>query len=350
MNRDIYQTITDRFIDQLKKGAVPWQVPWRSVQNIVSRKPYRGINSLLLGSAEFQSPFWLTFKQTFDLGGHVKKGAKSTPVIYYKFLEKTDAAGNPVCRDDGTPKRIPFVRWSNVFNLDQTEGIEPPAITRSQNDLLANDRAAAIVQEAKLCPIYHIGFAALYSARDDVIRIPAPATIYSPEGYYHTLFHEMTHATGHGSRLDRQGVTDPAKFGSERYSKEELIAELGAAFLSNEAGILNGVQFENSAAYLNSWISKLENDQKLIVTAASQAQRSADFVLGIGQAESLGESHLSPEGMPLTWAREHGIDTRISGFAQRDHDGDGVSTLMEWKHGTDPLVRQSMPRKQGMSL
>jgi antirestriction protein ArdC len=350
MNRDIYQTITDRFIDQLKKGTVPWQMPWRGAQNIVSRKPYRGINSLLLDSAEFQSPFWLTFKQTFDLGGNVKKGAKSTPVIYYKFLEKTDAAGNPVHCDNGKPKRIPFVRWSNVFNLDQTEGIEPPAIKPSRNDLSANDRAAAIVQEAKLCSIYHAGFTALYSPRDDVIRIPVPASFYSPEGYYHTLFHEMTHATGHGSRLDREGVTNPVKFGSERYSKEELIAELGAAFLSNEAGILNGVQFENSAAYLDSWISKLENDPKLIVTAASQAQRGADFVLGIEQTESLTENHLSPEGMPLTWAREHGIDTRVSGFAQGDHDGDGVSTLMEWKHGTDPLVRHSTPRKQGMAL
>ena len=153
-------------------------------------------------------------------------------------------------------KRIPFVRWSNVFNLDQTEGIEPPAIKPSQNDLSANDRAAAIVHKAKLCPIYHTGFTALYSPRDDVIRIPAPATFYSQEDYYHTLFHEVTHATGHSSRLDREGVTDPVKFGSERYSKEELIAELGAAFLSNEAGILNSVQFENSAAYLNSWIEQ----------------------------------------------------------------------------------------------
>src|SRR6476620_4330430 len=124
MNRDIYQAITERVVEQLKRGAVPWQKPWFAVQNIVSRKKYRGINSLLLGSAEFQSPFWLTFKQTLDIGGHVKKGAKSTPVIYYKFLEKTDAAENPVCRDDGIRRRIPFVRWSNVFNLEQTEGIE----------------------------------------------------------------------------------------------------------------------------------------------------------------------------------------------------------------------------------
>jgi len=157
MNRDIYQTITDRFIEQLKDGTVPWQKPWRGVQNIVSRKPYRGINSLLLGSTDFRSPFWVSFKQALDPGGHVKKGAKSTPVIYYKFLEKTDAAGNPVRRDDGTQKHIPFVRWSNVFNLDQTEGIEPPAIAASENDLSVNDKAATIVQGAKFCPIHHTG-------------------------------------------------------------------------------------------------------------------------------------------------------------------------------------------------
>ena len=128
MNRDIYQAITERFVEQLKRGTVPWQKPWFAVQNIVSRKPYRGINSLLLGSAEFQSPFWLTFKQSLDLGGHVKKGEKSTPVIYYKILEKRDEAGKIVLREDGTPTRVPFVRWANVFNLDQTEGIPAPTI------------------------------------------------------------------------------------------------------------------------------------------------------------------------------------------------------------------------------
>jgi antirestriction protein ArdC len=350
MNRDIYQTITERFIVQLKSGTVPWQKPWLGVQNIVSRKPYHGINALLLGSAEFQSPFWLTFKQAVDLGGGIQKGSKSTPVIYYKFLDKTDSEGNPIRRDDGTPKRIPFVRWSNVFNLDQTEGIEPPALAVSQNDLSANERAAAIVQKAKLCPIYHTGFAALYSPRDDVIRMPSPSAFRSQEDYYHSLYHEMTHAAGHSSRLDREGITQHAKFGSERYSKEELIAELGAAFLSNEAGILDRVRFANSAAYLASWIAKFENDPQLIVSAASQAQRSTDFIMGIQQKESLLESQLSPEGMPLTWARENGIDTRIPGFAHRDNDEDGVSNLMEWKHGTKPNDRLSMPRKQRMAL
>ena len=350
MNRDIYQAITERFIEQLKRGTVPWQKPWLAVQNIVSRKPYRGINSLLLGSAEFQSPFWLTFKQSLDLGGHVKKGEKSTPVIYYKILEKRDEAGKIVLREDGRPARIPFVRWANVFNLDQTEGIQTPAITASENVTQPQEKAAAIVENARLCPIHHAGFAACYLPQDDVIRIPAPSIFRSREDYYHTLYHEMIHASGHMSRLNREGVTQHTRFGSERYSKEELIGELGAAFLSNDAGILDSVRFENSAAYLGSWINKLENDPRFIVSAASQAQRASDFIMGIEHNESLQECQISPEGMPLTWAEEHGIDTRIPGFGHRDQDADGVSNLLEWKHGTRPTDRLSKPRGQSLSL
>jgi antirestriction protein ArdC len=350
VKRDIYQAITDRFIEQLKRGTVPWQKPWLGVQNLVSRKAYRGINSLLLGSTDYRSPFWVSFKQALDLGGHVRKGEKSTPVIYYKILEKRDAAGNPVMREDGRPARIPFVRWANVFNLDQTEGIHPPAITANQNATQPHEKAAAIVENARLCPIHHAGFAAYYSPKDDVIRIPAPSTFRSQEDYYQTLYHEMTHATGHSSRLDREGITQTAKFGSDRYSKEELIAELGAAFLSNEAGILDGVRFENSAAYLASWVAKFENDPRMIVSAASQAQRSSDFIMGIKHKESLQECQTSPEGMPLTWAREHGIDTRIPGFSHLDPDGDGVSTVMEWKHGTKPTERLSRPSQRTLSL
>ena len=298
MSKDIYEIITTRFIDQLKRGTVPWQKPWMGVQNIVSKKPYRGINALILGGSDFQSPYWLTFKQAHDLGGKVKKGEKATPVIYYKLFEKRDDHGNLVLGSNGRPTRIPFIRWSNAFNLDQTEGISPPAQNQAvtQNPLHPLEKAAKIVEKAKTCPIYHTGFAAVYSPREDVIRMPAQKTFRSPEAYYQTLFHEMTHSTGHASRLDREGVTLPIKFGSERYSKEELIAELGASFLSNEAGILNQVQFDNSAAYLGSWIEKFENDPKMIFTASSQAQRSTDFILGIEQNESLGESQ-SPAGL-----------------------------------------------------
>jgi antirestriction protein ArdC len=348
MNRDIYESITARFIEQLKRGTVPWQKPWFAVQNIVSRKPYRGINALLLGSTDYQSPFWMSFRQALDLGGHVKKGEKSTPVIYYKILEKRDEAGKIMLREDGRPARIPFVRWANVFNLDQTEGIQAAAITANQDMSPPRERAAAIVDNARLCPIHHAGFAAFYSPTDDVIRIPAPSTFHSQEDFFHTVYHELTHASGHSTRLDREGITQQARFGSEKYSKEELIAELGGAFLSNEAGILDSVRFENSAAYLGSWINKLENDPKLIVSAASQAQKATDFVLGIEHKESLQECQTSPEGMPLTWAREHGIDTRIPGFAHQDQDSDGVSTLMEWKHGTRPIDRLSQPRGQSL--
>jgi antirestriction protein ArdC len=193
VNREIYATITNRFIEKLKQGIVPWQKPWLDVQNLVSRKPYHGINALLLGSSEFKSPFWLSFKQALDLGGHVKKGERSTPVIYYKFLEKRDDAGNSAVRENGRPSRIPFVRWSNVFNVDQTEGITPPAVATSQNTAQPLEKAAAMVDSAKLCPIHHGGFAAYYSPKDDVIRMPAPPTFHSQEDYYHSLYHEMTH-------------------------------------------------------------------------------------------------------------------------------------------------------------
>jgi len=303
VNRDIYQVITDRFIEQLKKGTVPWQQPWiSSVQNIVSRKPYRGINAFTLGMTDRTSPFWLTFKQALDLGGHVKKGEKSLPVIYYKILEKRDGAGNIIVREDGRPARIPFVRWANVFNFDQTEGIEAPRIETTQSSVQPLKKAAAIVENARLCPIRHAGFAAVYSPKEDEIRLPAPTTFRSMEDYYQTLFHEMTHATGHERRLNREGITQPIKFGSERYSKEELIAELGAAFLANEAGTLNQVQFDNSAAYLASWIQKFENDPKMIVSAVSQGQRSADYVLGIDLNESLQESQIPCEEMAPTSA------------------------------------------------
>jgi len=345
--KDIYEVITNRFIEQLKRGTVPWQKPWIStVQNIVSRKPYRGINAFILGTTDRTSPYWLTFKQALELGGHIKKGEKSQPVIYYKLLEKRDAGGNPVLRDDGQPIRVPLVRWANVFNLDQAEGIAAPHITSTQNTGQPLERATAIVKDAKLCPIFHEGFAALYSPKDDVIRLPAPTTFHSKEAYYQTLFHEMTHATGHEKRLNREGITQPIEFGSPRYSKEEMIAELGASFLANEAGILNQVEFENSAAYLDHWIKRLSDDPKLIVSAASQAQRASDLIRGVQHQESLEES----QAMPLTPAKEQGIDTRIPSFTHRGQVGDGVSNLIEGKQGSRSNDRNSRPHRRGMHL
>jgi len=282
--KDIHAAITERFIEQLRAGCVPWQRTWQSAANLISGKAYRGINALTLGSATFGSPYWMTFRQAHELGGYVRKGEKSSPVIYYKFLAKRDGNGNPVFTSKGRPAYIPFIRWSNVFNLEQAEGISSPTSTSgptpTPTPLRRLDRAEALVREAKLCPVRNEGFAATYSPTEDLIRMPAPATFHSSEDYFHTLFHEMTHATGHASRLDREGITNVVRFGSERYSKEELIAELGAAFLSNDAGILDSVRFENSAAYLQSWIKKLKDDPTMIVSAASHAQRGFDWVAG----------------------------------------------------------------------
>jgi antirestriction protein ArdC len=299
--KDIHAAITERFIDQLRAGTVPWQRPWRGAQNIVSRKPYRGINSLMLGLSTFGSPFWMTFRQALELGGHVRKGEESTPVIYYKFLEKRDAARQLVMTAKGKPAFRPFIRWSNVFNLDQTEGVKAPDLPVPQELDPSPTRAEALSQTADLCPIRQEGFAAAYSPTEDLIRMPRHSAFRSSEEYFHTLFHEMTHATGHGTRLDREGITNPIKFGSERYSKEELIAELGAAFLSNEAGILDQVVFDNSAAYLQSWIAKLEEDHSLLTSSASHAQRSFDWITGQKhqEEEKLGEESTVTNSHPI---------------------------------------------------
>jgi antirestriction protein ArdC len=298
--KDIHSAITERFIEQLRAGCVPWQRPWRSVQNIVSRKVYRGINCLTLGSTQYGSPFWMTFRQAYDLGGYIRKGEKSSPVIFWKFQEKRDPNGNLVFTAKGKPDYIPFIRWSNLFNLDQTEGVKAPDLTVAPETMPAIARAEALVQQANLCPIRTEGFAAAYSPRDDLIRMPPRGIFRSSEDYHHTLFHEMTHATGHGSRLDREGVTNPIKFGSERYSKEELIAELGAAFLSNQAGILDQVRFDNSAAYLESWIKNLKDDPTLIVSAASQAQHGFDWVTGQRHEKPENQhEHIQPSPTPL---------------------------------------------------
>ena len=345
MNRDIYEAITARFIEQLKRGTVPWQKPWFAVQNIVSRKPYRGINALLLGSTDYQSPFWISFRQALDLGGHVKKGEKSTPVIYYKILEKRDEAGKMMLREDGRPARIPFVRWANVFNLDQTEGIQAPAITANQGMSPPHERAAAIVENARLCPIHHAGFAAFYSPTDDVIRIPAPSTFHSQEDYFHTLYHEMTHASGHSSRLDREGISAAGEIwlravferGTDCGTRRGVPVERGRHSGLGPVRELGGLpRIVDPEARKRSPVDRLRG--------VAGAAKASDFVMGIEHKESLQECQTSPEGMPLTWAREHGIDTRIPGFAHHDQDGDGVSTLMEWKHGTRPIDRLSQPR------
>lgn len=279
----VHQIITDRIIELLKKGTVPWQQPWHGgdqlPRNLVSKKPYRGVNVFLLHSMSYQSPFWLTYKQAEELGGNVKHGEHATPVVFWKRLEVTE--------DDGTKKQIPMLRYYSVFNALQCEGIEKhlpqlPTATTKHDPI---PEAQAVVDAMPKRPdIRHGQGKAYYSPALDYVGMPAKETFNSPEGYYDTLFHELTHSTGHESRLARKGVSGTegtwGSFGSNLYAKEELVAEMGAAFLCGHVGIVDRT-IDNSAAYIASWLQRLSDDPKLVVNAAAQAQKASDFILGI---------------------------------------------------------------------
>ena len=271
----VYDVITDRVIEKLEAGTIPWEKPWGGKagmpKNLKSGKAYRGINVFLLHSLGYESPYFLTFKQAKERGGSVRKGEKGCPVVFWKWLEVEQA-------DEPTTKRVPMLRYYTVFNVAQCEGISAPAIDvpeRKHEPVLA---AQATVRAMPNPPgIVHGYTGAAYSPRTDIVRMPKPGRFESSERYYSTLFHELTHSTGHSSRLDRNVDLKLAAFGSSDYSREELVAEMGAAFLCGETGILDTI--EQSAAYIEGWLRSLRNNRKLVVTAAAQAQKAVDFIL-----------------------------------------------------------------------
>ena len=289
MSNDVYQIITDRMLSLLESGTVPWQKPWSASgseglpRNFVSKKPYRGINPFILLCAGYSCPYWVSYRQAADLGGTVRKGEKGYPVVFWKRLPKTDkATGKPVLNGKGKPEMVLFLRYYTVFNLEQCDGIKwekPVAPAGKVFEPL--EEAARIVASMPDAPeIRHGGARACYSPALDLVQMPHKETFTDSAHYYNVLFHEMTHATGHAKRLARKGITEIEGFGSDPYAREELVAEMGAAFLSGHAGILHNT-VTNSAAYLAGWIKALKGDPKLVVIAAAQAQKAADCVLGI---------------------------------------------------------------------
>jgi antirestriction protein ArdC len=286
---NVYSVITARIISLLEKGVVPWRQPWQRSEeaptNLLTQKPYRGVNAFLLHAMSFSSPYWLTFKQAQERGGHVRKGERATPVVFWKWLEVDE-------KDAQTPtKRVPILRYYSVFNLSQCDGIDAPALPKSVARVHKPiETAERIVAAMPKCPtILHRGDRACYSPALDLVCMPQAETFRSAEDYHSVLFHEMTHATGHESRLNRKGVSGTdgewSAFGSTPYAREELIAEMGAAFLCAQAGIIGGT-IENSAAYVAGWLKRLRNDAKLVVVAAAQAQKAADFILGTWNGET----------------------------------------------------------------
>ncbi|MDY7107505.1 MAG: zincin-like metallopeptidase domain-containing protein [Planctomycetota bacterium] len=278
MANQVYTIVTDRIVQLLEEGTVPWRKPWagpaQEPKNLRSGRPYRGINVFLLSAAGFGSPWWLTFRQAKARGGHIRKGEHGSIVVFYKDWRPEDRTD-----DDGRPVVIPVLRYYRVWNVEQCEGIDYPKPDVPTIDFRPIDRCERVVADMPRRPeIRHGEARAWYRPSADVVNMPRPELFTSAEEYYSTLFHELTHSTGHKSRLDRPGIANVQPFGSADYSREELIAEMGAAFLSGFCGIETAT-IDNSAAYIAGWLSKLRSDRKLVVQAASQAQRAADFIL-----------------------------------------------------------------------
>lgn len=281
MNARVYDQITERIIALLTQGTVPWHKPWKArtglPRNFVTKKPYRGINVFLLLAMSYESPFWLTFRQALQLGGSVRKGEKSCPVVFWKQTTFED-------KESREPQIIRLLRYYHVFNVAQCDGIK---MTTAPTETPVNGviRPEEIVAQMPQRPeIKHGMSRAFYLPREDCVGLPMRERFEQAEGYYATLFHELVHATGHESRLNRATISEKAGFGSNPYCKEELIAEMGAAFLCGHAEIVERT-IDNSAAYLHGWLEQLRNDRTLIVQAAAQAQKAADFILGQGNEE-----------------------------------------------------------------
>jgi antirestriction protein ArdC len=286
-NMDVYAIVNEKIIKLLEAGVVPWRKPWTTAglpRNLVSKKPYRGVNVFLLSVSKYVSPFWLTLRQANELGGHVRKGEESTIVIYWKaddVIQRSE--DSEVEEPEAQPRRRFLLRFYRVFNLEQCE--LPPAVTDKlpRIETHQHDPIEAVEQIIAAMPdppeIERTGSQAFYSPLTDRITLPPRELFISAEEDACTTLHELVHSSGSEKRLAREGLCEAAPFGSPVYSKEELTAEFGAAYLCAEAGISNAV-LSNQAAYIAGWLGRLRGERKLLIHAAAQAQRAADYILG----------------------------------------------------------------------
>lgn len=274
---NVYEIVTEQVIKQLESGTAPWRKPWRAEPpcNLVSGKPYRGINPFLLASQGYGSKYWLSYNQANKLGGHVKKGEKSSIVTFWKIDDYRKENKETGKTED---RKSILLRYFSVFNIEQTEGIAEKLGLGNASPRISDIAACeSIVKGMPNAPAMQQDARAWYRPSTDTVGMPSKALFHTSEEYYSTLFHELSHSTGHASRVGREGIEDLAAFGSESYSKEELVAEMGAAMLCGVTGIAPRT-IENSAAYLKCWIERLRGDSKLLVSAASAAQKAADYI------------------------------------------------------------------------
>lgn len=276
----VNEIITDIIIKKLESGNIPWIKPWNNCgepKNIITNKEYRGINNLLLSFNGYSNPFYLTINQAKQLKIRIKydEMSKGHLIVFWKTNTIKDK------NNEDIEKTIPMLRYYKVWNLEQCESIPEKYKTPEIPSLEFNpiETCENIISEYKDCPEIISDNKAYYSVGKDIIGIPNKSLFKSIEDYYSTLFHEMIHSTGNKKRLDRKSLTTSVKFGSEIYSKEELIAEIGNSFLCGYSGIMNKT-IDNSSAYISSWIKVLKSDNNIVISSASYAQKAFDYIVG----------------------------------------------------------------------
>lgn len=272
---DIYSAVTERIIHQPEQGHIPWAKPWTGIQggafSGATEKPYSLLNQMLLNRP---GPYY-TFSQVQKLGGAVRKGEKSQMVVFWKKIPVQEP--DPVTGQE-QETFVPMLRYYNVFHADQCDGL-PAASIRPQSRPESSEAEAIIqryLQRSGVTLVRQVSDEAYYSPARDRVVLPLQEQFCSMAEYYSTAFHELAHSTGHHSRLNRLHAA--ACFGSDRYSKEELVAEISAAALVNHAGLETPGTFRNSTAYIQSWLAALKNDRRLIVTASGAAAKAFDLI------------------------------------------------------------------------
>lgn len=279
--KDPYEEVTNKIIAALESGVNPWTKPWGASpiapRNFISKKPYQGINVLLTGMQGYASPYWMSYKQAQAKGGQVRGGEKGTQIVYWKLFKVNVRVTRGALTTTEEQNR-PFLRLSTVFNAEQIDGIDFPEIKLGEFDPNEDGEKLVSNWSENESPISYGGNRAYYSPLSDSIGLPTREQFDTPASFYSTAFHEMVHSTGHESRLNREFG---GGFGSEPYGKEELVAEMGAAFVAATIGL---EQITPSAEYLAGWLKKIRGDKKLVVTAAGKATKAAQLILGENQS------------------------------------------------------------------
>lgn len=286
---DVYQLVTDRIVQALEAGTIPWHKTWSGgaecAQNYMTKRPYHGINAILTNLSPYDTPYFLTFKQAQSLGGNVRKGAKSLPIVFWKVYF-TDGNNKPISEEEASTKKDAkkrfVLRYFSIFNIEDIEGIifeYPKVSTQNIVPLVSGEKIVRCMSQA---PKINVAYRsqAFYSPKKDEVYMPEMGQFETGEDYYSTLYHELIHATGHASRLCRPEVMDHIRFGTNPYAKEELVAEMGAAFLCQQTGMSSPKLFTNQAAYIAGWVRQFESDKRFVIQAATKARQAVEFILG----------------------------------------------------------------------